>query len=106
MEERLARPDALSARLGPRFTAPAAHRADAMNGHAKRDFEAVERLATRQGQLGREHLAARRLPEKRVTHAFDDTASRRKINRDLVGEAVLRHARYDTDRGYTLSRLC
>ena len=77
-----------------------------MNRDAERDFKPIERLAARERQFGREHVAARRLSQKRVTHAFGETAGRRKIDRDLVGEAILRHARYLKDRGRGLSRLC
>ena len=97
MEERLARPRAAAARLGPRLTAAAAVGTRAADRHDERRYEAGEGLAWRQREIHVEHVARVRLARKRaaqrVTYLLDDAAGRRKINRDFVGKAFVRHAR-------------
>ena len=74
------------------MNAAAAARTRAANRHGERRHETGERLARRQQQLGLEHVARSRLAEKRVAHPLDDASGRRKIDRDFVGEAFVRHA--------------
>src|SRR5215470_11493978 len=97
VEQGLTRAEALAARLGPGFTASTARRTGAVNGNRERHIEAVMCLPPREREFGGEHIVTRHFAQESVAHAFDDTAGRRKIDRDLVGETILRHDRYDTD---------
>ena len=92
MEKRLAGAAARVAPLGPRFAAAAADRAGASERHVERHDKAPGRLAFRQVQLGLQQVGAGTLAQEGVTHPLDDVADRWKVDRDFIGEAVVRHA--------------
>lgn len=91
MEQRFAGAAARVARLGPRFAAAAADRAGAADRHLERHDEAAGRFASRQVQLSRQQVGAGTLAQKGVAYPLDDVTDRWKIDRDFIGEAVVRH---------------
>src|SRR5215467_4293152 len=93
MKDRFAGPGTAQAWLGPRLAAAAATWARAADRHDEWRDQAVERLARRQRQLGLEQIVRRGFAEKRVAHPLDHTSGGRKVDRDLVGEALVGHAR-------------
>src|SRR6185312_1208425 len=96
VEELFAEPGAARARFGPRLAAAAAARTGAAGRHRERQHAAGERFARRERQLGFEEIVRRRLAGKRgahrVEHPLDHAPGRRKIDRDLVDETLVRHA--------------
>src|SRR5213592_1715035 len=98
LQHRLARASAEVAPLRPRFPAPAAMRTRDANGNAERDDEAVERLTLRERHLGAQDVGVHTIPQKGVTHTFDDASHRRKVDCDLVCKTLVRHQSPANDR--------
>jgi hypothetical protein len=91
VKQRLARAAAGIAGLRPCLAPAAAHRAGAAHRDVEGYDEAMKRFHDGESQLRGQDLAGRALAEKGVAHAFDDVIDRWKVDRHLVGKAVLGH---------------
>ena len=90
ISERLAGADARVAHLVPALASSAAVAAGRAHRHVEGEPHPASRVFGGKRDIADEQLAIAVLTEKRVAHAIDDLVDRRKVDGNLIREAVVR----------------
>ena len=75
--------------FGPDFPAPSAHSAGRPQRNVERHHDTERRVVYRELDIVHQRALVSRRAEKFVAHALEQVIDRRKIDGDLVGEAVV-----------------